>query len=68
MSIVKVWKCDICKEEFKEGDIDYRARATINISIPSTGQYENDETFYFEDVCVSCRSELVRKIKELLEP
>ena len=67
MSNKNAWECDICHTVFMEDkDSHYDDRCTITIIIPE-GKYTTDESHKWEDICVSCRRELVAAIDDLLD-
>jgi len=61
------WICDICKEEFKEGDAGYDVNIGFEIIIPSGGQFENQSKFKFEDTCLGCRTDLTTAIEAAIK-
>ena len=65
MTQIKVWKCDICKTEYKDdGDIqDFYDHRSLLIDLNITNMFTpNDGLFEFKDVCVYCRRGLAKVI------
>jgi hypothetical protein len=61
------WVCDICKEEFKQGEPGYFDNAGIDITIPASSMGEREEKFHFADTCHNCRVNLSVAINGLIK-
>lgn len=61
MAEINIWKCDICKKEFKEDDYGYKNKEDLNINI-NLGLYEGVQNFYYKDTCKSCREDIYTSI------
>ena len=67
MTKINVWKCDICKKEFRPDDSGYGSNAPLSINIPSASQWEIEHNFDFDDTCVNCRTNLSIAIDKLIK-
>lgn len=53
------WKCDVCKKDFFDGMAGFSANTSFTIEIPSSGAFDQDNEFDFDDICVDCKAKLV---------
>ena len=63
MTKINVWKCDICKKEFRDGN----TTVPLEINIPNGSGMEIPSNFVFEDTCRDCRGDLSLAIEKLIK-
>jgi hypothetical protein len=66
MTKIGIWKCEICKREFREQTNEYGWNAPVSIKIEARLMYETQEYFNFADTCADCRQKLRDAINELI--
>lgn len=66
MATIHRWKCDICGQEFGEGDGGFRNRCSLRIEIPTIHGMASDEVFAYSDTCLNCRTEIAATIEKKL--
>jgi hypothetical protein len=67
MTLIKIWKCNICGKEFRPDSSGYDANVEVDIVIPSASRYETDAHYHFDDTCTNCRNELILAIDKLIK-
>ncbi len=55
MTKIVGWTCDICRRDFREGDIGYSNNLPLEIVIIFSPE-ANVSSYNFSDVCMNCRT------------
>jgi len=63
------WQCDMCKKVFTEldGTMNSKNPGTVDLIFEEVSQLVCKERFYFRDLCINCRTDLLLAIKNVLE-
>jgi len=59
------WKCDICRKEFREGDVGFSTNTSLYIKILFT-PFDATSEYKFEDTCLNCRTTLDCSIQKTI--
>lgn len=66
MASIRVWKCDLCGNEFRENDPKFETKRTMEIFIQKPTEFDETLNYKFVDTCSTCREKVISVIDKVI--